>query len=101
MKFNPASAPAVVPGGARAQFVASTVNWTGVTGSSIVMQDGGDTTAACFQRDGVSAVSHGDACNQVPDFDPISCSGVLAITSAAPMPAPTSTSASSEAPSTR
>ncbi|PYQ46453.1 MAG: hypothetical protein DMF77_00785, partial [Acidobacteria bacterium] len=82
MKFNPASAPAVVPGGARAQFVASTVNWTGVTGSSIVMQDGGDTTAACFQRDGVSAVSHGDACNQVPDFDPISCSGVLAITGA-------------------
>ena len=79
MKFNPANAPAVVPGGARAQFVASTVNWTGVTGSSIVMPDGGDTTAACFQKDGVSAVSHGDACNQFPDFDPISCSGVLAL----------------------
>jgi hypothetical protein len=72
-----------VPGGARPQFVAATVNWTGVTGSTIVMQDGGDTTAACFQKDGVSAVSHGDVCNQFPDFDPVTCSGVLAVTGAA------------------
>jgi hypothetical protein len=83
MKFNPANAPSVVPGGARAQFEASSANWTAVTGSTIVMQDGGDTAAACFQKDGVSAVSHGDVCNQFPDFDAASCSGVLAVTGAA------------------
>lgn len=44
------------------------------------MQDGGDTTAACWINDGVNVVAHGDACDQLPDFDPTSCSGVLAIT---------------------
>jgi hypothetical protein len=83
MKFNGANAPASVPGGARPQFVAATINWTGVTGSTIVMQDGGDTTAACYVKDGVNAVSHGDPCGQFPDFDPVSCSGVLAVTGVA------------------
>ncbi len=83
MMFNPANAPAVVPGGARPQFELATQNWTNVTGSTIVMSDGGDTTAACFKRDGVSAVSHGDPCGQFPDFDPNTCSGVLAVTGVA------------------
>jgi len=83
MMFNPANAPAVVPGGARPQFEAATQNWTNVTGSTIVMHDGGDTTAGCFRTDGVSAVSHGDPCGQFPDFDPITCSGVLAVTGVA------------------
>jgi len=83
MMFNPANAPTVVPGGARPQFEAATQNWTNVTGSTIVMNDGGNTTAACFRRDGVNAVSHGDPCGQFPDFDPVTCSGVLAVTGVA------------------
>ena len=83
MMFNPANAPAVVPGGARPQFEAATQNWTNVTGSTIVMHDGGDTTAACWRADGVNAVSHGDPCGQFPDFDPVTCSGVLAVTGVA------------------
>lgn len=83
MAFNPAGAPSVVPGGARAQFVAATANWTNVTGSTIVLRDGGDTSAGCLLTDGINTVSHGDPCGQLPDFDPISCAGVLAITGVA------------------
>jgi hypothetical protein len=83
MMFNPANAPTVVPGGARPQFEAAAQNWTNVTGSTIVMRDGGNTAAECWRTDGVSAVSHGDACGQFPDFDPVTCSGVLAVTGVA------------------
>jgi hypothetical protein len=83
MMFNPAQAPTSVPGGARPQFEAATRNWTDVSGATIVMRDGGDTSAGCFRRDGVSAISHGDLCGQFPDFDPVTCSGVLAVTGVA------------------
>lgn len=83
MMFNPASAPAVVPGGARPQFAAAATNWTNVTGSTFIMGDGGNTAANCWQRDGVNAVSHGDPCGQFDDFDPITCSGILAVTGTA------------------
>lgn len=85
MMFNPTNAPAptVVSGGARAQFEAATRNWTNVTGSTIVMRDGGNTTAGCLLADGVNSVSHGDPCGQFPDFDPVTCSGVLAVTGVA------------------
>jgi hypothetical protein len=83
MMFNPANASTVVPGGARPQFEAATRNWTNVTGSTIVMSDGGNTTAACLRADGVNSVSHGDACGQFPRFDPVTCSGVLAVTGVA------------------
>jgi hypothetical protein len=83
MMFNPTGAPAVVPGGARPQFAASGAAWTNVLGSTIVMADGGDTAANCWRRDNVNAVSHGDPCNQFPDFDPVTCSGVLAVTAVA------------------
>lgn len=78
-RFNPDGAPAV-PGGARQAFVAALEAWNATTGHSLVLQDGGDTTAACFLTfDGISGVSHGDPCGEVPAFDSGSCSGVLAI----------------------
>jgi hypothetical protein len=83
MMFNPANAPTVVPGGARLQFEGATRNWTNVRGSTIVMNDGGNTTAGCLRADGGNSVSHGDPCGQSPSFDPVTCSGVLAVTGVA------------------
>jgi hypothetical protein len=82
MVFNPANAPSV-PGGVRPQFEAALNNWTNVTGATIVMHDGGDTTNACIVvSDHVNTISHGDPCNQLDlfPFDPDTCSGVLAVT---------------------
>lgn len=78
-RFNPSGAPNV-PGGARAAFVAALEAWNALTGHALVLQDGGDTAAQCFLTfDGVSGVSHGDPCDEMPAFDSGTCSGVLAI----------------------
>jgi hypothetical protein len=80
MRYNPAPEP-VLPGTtARAEFVASVNAWTNVTGSTIVMQDGGNTSLSCWAADGQNVVSNLDPCGQFVPFDPVTCSGVLAVT---------------------
>lgn len=82
MVFNAANAPNV-HGGVRPQFEAASRNWTNVTGATVVMRDGGDTTNDCIVvSDRVNTISHSDPCGQLDrfPFDPVNCSGVLALT---------------------
>jgi hypothetical protein len=79
LRYNPAGAP-VFASGVRGGFEASLANWTNVTGSTVVLGDGGDTNQSCRVFFDGSVVSHGDPCDQMPAFDTVSCSGVLAIT---------------------
>ncbi len=78
-RFNPADAPAVVSGGTRNAFITALAAWTNVTGASIILADGGDTTPACSTIDGINKISHGDPCNQIPTFDSATCRGTVAI----------------------
>lgn len=78
-RFNPAGSPISVAG-SQAGFAAARGHWTNVVGASIVVQDGGPTTQTCRTLFDGSVISHGDPCLQMPAFDPVSCSGVLAIT---------------------
>ena len=79
VRYNPAGSP-VFTDGVRGGFVQSLQNWTDVTGSTVVLADGGDTTQACRVFFDGSVVSHGDPCGQMTPFDTTTCSGVLAIT---------------------
>lgn len=79
LEFNPTGAP-VSASDARAGFDRGRGHWTDVTGSSVVVGDGGDTTLACRVFSDGSVISHGDPCGQLPPFDPTTCSGVLAVT---------------------
>jgi hypothetical protein len=79
VRYNPAGAPSFADG-VRGGFVRSLANWTNVTGSQVVLADGGDTTQSCRVFFDGSVVSHGDPCGQMPLFDTATCSGVLAIT---------------------
>ncbi|HEY7819287.1 MAG TPA: M12 family metallo-peptidase [Vicinamibacteria bacterium] len=80
-RFNPANAPSIPDaGGPRQAFLNALEAWSTVPGQSLRLVDGGDTTARCYLTfDGISGISHGDPCGEVPAFDPGSCSGVLAI----------------------
>src|SRR5262249_53585406 len=51
--------------------------WTNVQTTSLVLQNGGSTTAYGFQQDGVTAISFNDPLNQMSA--PVGCSGTLAI----------------------
>jgi hypothetical protein len=78
-RFNPALSP--VPAAvARAGFTAALKAWTDVPGATIAPTDGGDTTQTCRVFFDGSVISHGDPCGQMPAFDEVNCSGVLAIT---------------------
>lgn len=79
LMFNVNGAPVSAPD-AVAGFGAALGHWTDVTGSTLAMVDGGDTAQACRLFFDGSVISHGDPCDQIPDFDAITCSGVLAIT---------------------
>jgi hypothetical protein len=78
-RFNGAGSP-VPPATARAAFSTALRAWTDVAGATVAPVDGGDTTQTCRVFFDGSVVSHGDPCGQMPPFDPVSCSGVLAIT---------------------
>lgn len=77
--FNAVGAP-VSATDAQGGFDAALVHWTDVTGSSVVLADGGSTAQACRVFFDGSVISHGDPCGQIPVFDAVGCSGVLAIT---------------------
>lgn len=77
--FNPAGSP-LSAAASQAGFTASRNNWTNVTGSTVVVNDGGPTTQSCRTLFDGSVISHGDPCLQMPAFDATTCSGVLAIT---------------------
>ena len=79
LRFNAAGSP-VPAGTARAGFTAALKAWTDVAGATIAPVDGGDTTQTCRVFFDGSVISHGDPCDQMPAFDPVSCSGVLAVT---------------------
>lgn len=79
LMFNPDQAPFFAEG-VRGGFEASLAHWTNVTGATVALSDGGDTTQACRVFFDGSVVSHGDPCGQMPVFDQATCSGVLAIT---------------------
>ena len=79
LRFNAAGSP-VPPATARTGFTNALKFWTDVAGATIAPRDGGDTTQACRVFFDGSVISHGDPCDQMPAFDPVSCSGVLAVT---------------------
>jgi hypothetical protein len=79
LRFNAANSP-VPATTARAGFTNALEFWTDVAGATIAPMDGGNTTQACRVFFDGSVISHGDPCHQMPAFDPVSCSGVLAIT---------------------
>jgi hypothetical protein len=78
-KFNVASAP-LAAADARAGFAASLENWSHIRGANVALTNGGDTFQVCRIFNDGSVVSHGDPCDQMEAFDPLSCSGVLAVT---------------------
>ncbi|MBI2205680.1 MAG: matrixin family metalloprotease [Candidatus Rokubacteria bacterium] len=77
VRMNPSGEPAA-PGGGFDAVRAGYNAWNGVTSSAARVWDGGATSAAGFQFDGVSAVSFGDPLGQIDP--PSSCSGTLALT---------------------
>lgn len=80
-RYNPTNAPNVPgAGGARQAFVNALQAWNDVPGHALDLVDGGNTAAQCYLTfDGVTGVSHDDPCGELPAFDSINCSGVLAI----------------------
>jgi hypothetical protein len=51
--------------------------WTNIPNSSITLQNGGSTTACGLASEGITSISFGDCQKQIED--PVSCSGVLAL----------------------
>jgi hypothetical protein len=78
--FSPTAAPAGVPGGARAGYVSALAAWSNVPGTSVSLVDAGDTAPApIYALDGLNSVVNGDPFDEMPPFDPATCSGVLAL----------------------
>ncbi len=77
-KINSTGCP--VPNGGVVEFNNALSAWTNVATGTIVLQNGGATTAGGFQTDGVSALSFDDPLDQMSDIPPNNCfGGVLAL----------------------
>jgi hypothetical protein len=74
-RVNPAGAP--IANGGNAEINLALAAWTNVQTASLVLQNGGSTTASGFSGDGVTAISYNDPLDQMSD--PVGCSGTLAI----------------------
>lgn len=74
-RVNSAGAP--VAGGGVTEVNQAMAAWSNVLTTSLRIQNGGPTTAAGFNRDGVSAISFDDPDGVISD--PVGCGGTLAI----------------------
>jgi hypothetical protein len=74
-RVNPTGAPTA--NGGNAEINLALAAWTNVQTASLVLQNGGSTTAFGFRSDGVTALSYNDPLDQMSD--PVGCSGTLAI----------------------
>jgi len=74
-KVNPTGAPTA--GGGNTEMNLAFAAWSNVQTTSLLLQNGGSTTAIGWQSDGVSAISFNDPLDQMSD--PVGCSGTLAI----------------------
>jgi len=75
LRVNPNGSP--IAGGGNNEVNQAVAAWTNVQTTSLVLQNGGATTAFGWRTDGVSAISFNDPLDQMSD--PVGCSGVLAI----------------------
>lgn len=75
MRVNPNGSP--TPGGGNTEINQAFAAWTNVQTTSLVLQNGGSTTAFGWRADGTSAISFNDPLDQMSD--PVGCSGTLAI----------------------
>lgn len=74
-RVNQTGAP--IAGGGVNEINQALAAWTNVQTTSLVLQNGGSTTAFGFRQDGVTAISFNDPLNEMTD--PVGCSGILAI----------------------